>query len=71
MKEEDLIKAIMILKEHHSNEIVINHIKQSGGFSKGRPTLHIRNCVASAINKLIEAGFTLSMNNGLLTVDKY
>lgn len=73
MKAKDFIQAIEILTAHHSNEVIIN--KSSGHMSstgnEQSPTLHVKDCVPSAINKLIAAGFTLGMNNGLLSVDKF
>jgi hypothetical protein len=73
MKATNFIKAVTILTENHSNEIIVNisrgHISNTGNAEN--PTLHIKNCTASSINKLKEAGFSLSMDNGLLSVDDY
>ena len=73
MKATNFIKAVTILTENHSNEIIVNiakgHMTKTGNAEN--PTLHIKNCTASAINKLKEAGFSLSMDNGLLSVDDY
>lgn len=73
MKAEDFIQAVKILTGHHSNEVIINkstgHGSTTGNILK--PTLHVRNCVASVVNELIAAGFSLGMHEGLMTVDKY
>lgn len=73
MKAQDFIKAIEILTDHHSNEVIINkstgHGSTTGNSSE--PTLHIKNCVGSVVNKLISNGFSLSMHDGLMTIDKY
>lgn len=72
MKTNDFLKAIEILTLHHSNELIINKVKPNGSVSKvlESPTIHIKNCVPSVINKLIENGFMLSVEDGLLSVDK-
>jgi len=71
MKTSDFIKAIEIICQHHSNEIVINKCKEGGQVPDPfTPTLHIKNCVPSVVHKLVEAGFMVSMTNGLLSVDK-
>ena len=74
MKNEDFILAINILTMHHSNEIIINHVKPNGfvgDMVNGSPTIHIKNCVPSVIDKLTKNGFSVGMSNGLMTVNKY
>lgn len=73
MKQVDFLTAIEILTAHHSNEVIINKSTGHGSTTGNElnPTLHIKNCVASAVNKLIKAGYSLSMNEGLMSVDKY
>jgi hypothetical protein len=72
MKVKDFYDAIEILTKHHSNEIVINKVEPHGQVSPvlESPTIHIKNCVPSVVNKLVKAGFMVSMTNGLLSVDK-
>lgn len=71
MKVKDFYDAIEILTKHHSNEIVINQCKQGGQVpDSSSPTLHIKNCVPSVVQKLVKAGFMVSMTNGFLSVDK-
>lgn len=73
MTQKDFLLAVQILTDHHSNEVIINkstgHGSTTGNSEK--PTLHVKNCVASVVNKLIAHGFSLSMNEGLMSVDKY
>lgn len=72
MKKEDFILAINILTMHHSNEIIINHVKPNGQVGLlEEPTIHIKNCVPSVVDKLTKNGFTVGMSNGLMTVNKY
>ena len=73
MKQVDFITAIEILTINHSNEVIINKSTGHGSTTGNElnPTLHIRSCVASAVNKLIAHGFSLSMHEGLMSVDKF
>lgn len=73
MKAEHFIQAVQILTGHLSNEIIINkstgHVSTTG--DSANPTLHVRSCVPSVVHKLIAAGFSLGMHDGLMTVDRY
>jgi len=73
MKPQNLLEAIAILTKNHSNEIIINKSTGHGSTTgdEKAPTLHITNCTASAVNNLKEAGFTLSMNGGFMSVEDY
>lgn len=73
MKKQDFIKAVEILTEHHSNEVIINKVEPNGQVSPvlESPTIHIKKCVPSVVNSLIAAGYSLGMHDGLMTVDKY
>lgn len=73
MKPANLLEAIAILSKNHSNEVIINKSTGHGSTtgSESKPTLHIKNCTAAAVNNLKAAGFTLSMNDGLMTVEDY
>jgi len=71
MKTNELLKAIEILSLHHSNEVIINKVSNNGSIGNlcsGEPSLHVVNCVPAAINELLKAGFTLSMDHGFLSV---
>lgn len=73
MKPKHFIEALVIMTENHSNDIIINksfgHGSNTG--TKESPTIHITNCTASTVNKLKEAGFSLSMEKGFLSVNDY
>ena len=73
MKAVDFLKAVEILTKNHSNEIIVNKSTGHGSTTgnEANPTLHITNCTASAVNNLKEAGFSLSMNGGFMTVEKF
>lgn len=71
MKPTDFSTAIQICSFHHSTELVINQCAENGQVpSIESPTIHIKSCVPAVINKLIDKGFSLSMRNGLMSVDK-
>ena len=73
MKVVNFLEAVQILTKNHSNEIIVN--KSQGNMTKTgnetKPTLHIKNCTAAAVNNLKDAGFTLSMSDGLMLVEDY
>jgi hypothetical protein len=73
MKPKNFLKAIEIMTENHTNEIIINKSTGHGSTTgdEKNPTLHIVHCTASTINKLMGAGFSLSMNKGFLSVADY
>lgn len=73
MKTADFNQAILIITAHHSNEIQINKVKPNGQVSPvlASPTIIITKCCASVVNKLIADGFSLSMYDGGLYVDKF
>lgn len=73
MKKADFTLAIEIIAEHHTSEITINKVKPNGQVSPvlESPTIQVHRCCASVINKLIAYGFTVSMNEGALSIDKY
>lgn len=67
MKLENLLKAIEIISEHHSTEIIINRVGEDN--MANAKNLYITNCVPAVVNKLKDAGFSLSMHRGMLLVD--
>lgn len=73
MKVEDFNLAIGLITTCHSSTIHINKVKENGSVTKvlESPTIHIENCVSSVIILLMEQGFSLSMDNGLMSVSKY
>lgn len=73
MKVEYFNFAIRIITFHHTSEIIINYTEPNGQVKNDpeNPTLHIKNCCASVVRKLMENGYSLSMNNGLMSVNKY
>lgn len=74
MRLENFVKAMSIIAENHSAEIVVNRVPSNGQVPQDmatNPSLHIVNCTASTVNKLKEAGFTLSMHKGMMSVEDY
>ena len=73
MKPENFLKACQIISENHSNEIFINWVRPGGVVEVGakNPTIHIIDCTGSTVDKLKNAGFSLSMDGGKLSVQDY
>jgi hypothetical protein len=73
MNANDFTQAIQIISKNHSTEVIINHVEPNGQVSPvlASPTIHIKTCCASVINNLKDAGFSLSMQNGMLSVTKF
>lgn len=73
MKAIDFLEAIKIISKNHSTKLVINHVEPNGQVSPvlESPTISITDCCASVINNLKDAGFSLSMQNGMTTVSKF
>ncbi len=73
MKPNDFIQAVQICTQHHTNEVIINksngHASNTG--TETNPTLHIKNCCATVTKKLQDAGFSLFMKDGLLSIEKF
>jgi hypothetical protein len=73
MKAQNFYLALDVLREHHSNEIIINksfgHSSNTGSFES--PTIHITGCVGAVIKELISLGFLLSMEDGFTSVNDY
>lgn len=72
MKKEDFLQAIQILSEHHTSEIVINQPINHfiGDLGTTKWTIHIKKCVPAVVDRLVEAGFMLSMGEHGLYIDK-
>ncbi len=72
MEKQDFLKALEIISECHSTEMVINKPTDSfvGDLGTTKFTIGIKNCCAGVVNRLKKADYMLSMNEGLLTVDK-
>lgn len=70
MKAENLAKAIEICTENHSTKLSINLIPTGKSNVASQVPLVIHECCAAVVNKLIEAGFSLSMGiDGLHVAD--
>ena len=73
MNKVDFLEAIKIISQNHSTKLIINHVEPNGQVSPvlASPTISITDCCASVISNLKEAGFSLSMQNGMTTVSKF
>jgi hypothetical protein len=69
MEKADVLKAVEIMLDNHSNNISINKLAKGDSFVPNAAKLVIHDCVPAVVNKLKEAGFMLSMSsvhNGML-----
>ena len=73
MKPENFNLAMAIFSESHSVHLIINKPPISGAVADlaENPTIHIKNCPAAVINQLLARKFSVSMCDGLLSVDDY
>lgn len=72
MKNPDFLQALQLIQTNHSTKLIINHTKPNGQVpSSDNPKLHITDCCATVINNLIANGYSLTMEGGLLQIDKY
>ena len=71
MTQGQFTKALEIISSHHSSQITINQPINGfvGNLGTTKWSIHINKCVPSVVNKLIAAGFMLSMTEYGLDVD--
>lgn len=72
MNKQDFLQAIEIISMHHTTNLVINKPVNGtiGNLCTSEFSIHVTDCCASVVNKLKEAGYSLSMNNGGMSVWK-
>lgn len=70
MKTVNFLRAIEIIGAHHSTTIVINHIEPNAQV-KIDNSISIIECCAAVVSELEAEGFSLSMHNNMLSVNKY
>jgi len=73
MELKEFLSAITIIGKHHSTRLIINQPKNGhvGALGTSEWTIQITDCCASVFNKLLAEGFSLSMQNGTTSVNKY
>ena len=73
MKKENFLKAIEIISEYHTTKMIIN--KPVNGFvgdlGSKEWSINIISCCTSVINGLTDAGFSLTMLDGMLSLADY
>lgn len=72
LNSKDFTTALEIISKDHSTELAINTPRNNflGNMGKSEFRLHIKRCVPSVINKLIQAGYLLNMGPEGLGVNK-
>ena len=73
MTLENFNQAMLIISAHHSSTVKINTPKNHfvGDLGEKDFRLHVSKCVPAVVEKLILSGFSLSMTDDGLLVDKY
>lgn len=63
LNSKDFTTALEIISKHHSTELAINTPKDNfvGYMGQSEFRLHIKKCVPSVVNNLIQAGYILNM----------
>lgn len=72
LNSKDFTTALEIISKSHSTELAINIPKNNfvGNMGQTEFRLHIKKCVHSVINNLIQVGYILNMGPEGLEVDK-
>lgn len=72
LNSKDFTTALEIISKHHLTELVINTPRNNfvGNMGQSEFRLHIKKCVPSVINNLIQEGYVLKMGPEGLEVDK-
>jgi hypothetical protein len=71
MKKADFMRAIEILSNSHSVEMIINYVKPNGQVDFDCPRISIISCPARAVHNLMDEGYKISMSEGRMNVNKY
>ncbi len=73
MKLTNFLKAIEIISKSHSTQLFINkpYNGNVGDLGVTDYNIRIKDCCGKVMSDLVDAGFTLSMKDGLTTVDDY
>ena len=72
MNFADFTTAIELVSKFHTTELVINQPINNfvGHLGESKWTIHIKKCVPAAVNALIANGYSLSMTEYGLLVDR-
>lgn len=73
MKKEDFMTAIELLSMFHTTKLTINQPMKDfvGDLGEKRWTIHITRCVPAATSALLQAGYSLGMDEYGLYVNKF
>lgn len=73
MKKEDFMQAIELLSKYHTTKLTINQPYDCfvGDLGEKRWTIHITKCVPAATSALLQAGYSLGMDEYGLHVNKF
>jgi hypothetical protein len=73
MKKDHFLQALEIISRNHSSQIYINkpYGETIGNLGATEFTIRIKDCCAKVMSNLLEAGYSLSMTDGLTSVNNY
>jgi hypothetical protein len=71
MNKVDFMRAIEILSNSHSVEMIINYVKPNGQVNIENPRISIIGCPARVVHELRDEGYSISMTEGRMNVNKY
>lgn len=73
MKQKDFTRAIELVSMNHTTKLTINQPINNfvGKLGESDWTIHITQCVPAVVSRLIEEGYSLSMTEHGLHVNKY
>lgn len=74
MNKQDFLEAMEIISENHSTKIEINHVESDkcvGDIGRSNFTIHITDCCGAVITNLKLNRYTLSMKNGMTSINKF
>lgn len=67
------MEAIELISKYHTTEIVINQAVNNfvGSLGMDKWTLHVKKCCAAVVDRLIAHGYSVSMTEYGMAVEKY
>ena len=73
MNELDFLNAIKTIAPYHTTKLYINkpYTNSIGQLGSKEFTIRIEECCGAVMTDLLEQGYSLSMKDGLTTVNKY
>lgn len=73
MEKDDFMKAMEIISANHTTEMYINKPYNShvGDLGTTEFSIRIKKCCANVVDNLKKEGYSLSMEDGLMSLSKF